>query len=68
MAVACAAAVLLVTALLLWVLAPGGDDPTPSTPPISLPTPGSDAPVPDTATPDTAVPETGETSTTLAGG
>ena len=77
-AVACAAAVVLVTAVLLWILAPSTDDPAPSSPPISLPTPGSDVPVPSTvvpdpsvpatATPDTAIPSAGETSTTLAGG
>ena len=77
-AVACAAAVVLVTAVLLWVLAPSTDEPAPSSPPISLPTNSSDVPVPSTvvpdpsvpatATPDTAIPSAGETSTTLAGG
>lgn len=77
-AVACAAAVVLVTAVLLWVLAPSTDEPAPSSPPISLPSNGSGVPVPSTvvpdpsvpatATPDTAIPSAGDTSTTLAGG
>lgn len=74
-AVACALAVLLVTAALLWVLAPSDDEPAPSTPPISLPTQIPETQIPDTAVPDPAVPDSGstdpapgETSTTVVGG
>jgi len=73
-AVACALAVLLVTAALLWVLAPSDDEP-PSTPPISLPTQVPDTVIPETVIPDPAVPDAGttdpapgETSTTVVGG
>ena len=74
-AVACAAAVLLVTGVLLWILAPASDDPPPSTPPITLPASLPAESVPETATPDTTAPAagapetgTGETTTTVAGG
>ena len=57
-AVLCAVAVVAVTAVLLWVLAPANDDPPPSTTPISLPQSAPATSVPDTGVPDTGVPDT----------